>query len=171
MKTMTKMQPKSNGRATANIVTLDPSLKALVLDMPDHAPPLGFDPMADGFDWSDVLPDNYWSMELVQARTAALGGAPIYTPSHVTVQPVFDPTMAEKDRDMTPKLVMYFVENAPGLVLNKSRCELATELTGSRNPAYWARSLGPIALEVGILNGKAQIVFSPVTPNDDDLGF
>lgn len=139
----------------------------LIVDLPDDAPPLGFDPFSESFDWSEVLPDNYWAMESLQERATALGGWPVYTPSHVALQQVIDPT--DKDPDLSPKLVMYFKESAPALVLNKSRCQMLSAMTGTRNPALWAKRLTAVSLEVGVYNGKGQIIVT--RPDDTADGF
>lgn len=146
---------------------------ALEVDMPNNAAPLGVDPFSADFRWDDILVDNYWSMEGVQKRYDETGEWPTFTPKMVAVQPVFDPQEEESKRDMTPKLVLYFVENAPGLVFNKSRCQLASDLTGTSNPGLWASRLGRIQLRAGVLNKKAQIIFAQVSPahNDDDVTF
>ena len=126
------------------------------IDMPNPES-LGFDHTAASFDWAEVLPDNYWSMEGLEARRKSLGGWPVLTPDKVVVQAVYDPQDAEDKRDMSPKLVMYFTESAPALVLNKSRCQMLSDQTKTRNPTQWVGRLGQVVLESGIYNGKAQI--------------
>ena len=142
--------------------------ESFVIEMPDNSPALGFDPMADNFDWTDVLPDNYWSMEALSERKEALGGWPALTPDRMVLQPVYDPTDDEDKRDMSPKLVMYFKESSPALVFNKSRCQMASQYTGTRNPRLWAERLSMIELRNDIYNNKAQIVFEPIEPVKDD---
>lgn len=172
MANMTMTKAKNNGRATAPIVNLDPSKKALVLDMPLNAPPLGYDPTADGFSWQEIFPDNYWSNESLKERIAELdGNLPVYTAAYISVQPVFDPKTPEKDRDMKGKPVLYFEENVPGVVLNKSRCRLIADMLGVRDPNYWPYLLGKVALDVALLNGKEQIILARVENDDSDITF
>lgn len=142
---------------------------SFVISMPDNGPALGFDPMAETFDWTDVLPDNFFSMENLEERAKNMGGWPLYRPQRVELMPVYDPMDDEDKRDMSPKLVMYFAEipQGPGLVLNKSRCQMISEMSGTRNPRLWAEKLGPVVLECGLYNKKAQIVLtSPMPANE-----
>jgi hypothetical protein len=106
-------------------------------------------------------------MEGLEERKEALGGWPVLTPSHMALQPVFDPQDPEDKRDMSPKLVMYFKENSPALVFNKSRAQMASKFTGTRNPRYWVQNLPRIVLMTGIWNQKAQIVFELAPPDAD----
>lgn len=140
--------------------------ETFVIDIPNPQS-LGFDHTLPTFDWSEVLPDNYWSMEGLDARRQSLGGWPVLNPSHVSVQAVYDPQDAEDKRDMSPKLVMYFQESCPALVLNKSRCQQLSNLSGTRNPAQWVSRLGRVSLENSIYNGKAQICIMPVDDTAD----
>lgn len=136
------------------------------IDMPNPES-LGFDHTLPSFDWAEVLPDNYWNMEALEARRDSLGGWPVLTPAKVVVQPVYDPQDPEDKRDMSPKLVMYFEESCPALVLNKSRCQMLSNLTGTRNPAQWVNRLGLVNLETGLYNGKGQIIILPVDDTAD----
>jgi hypothetical protein len=148
---------KSNGK---ELVVRD----GFAVAMPDEAPALGFDPMADGFSWQDVYPSNYWSEDHIKAKKEALGGWPVLTPDYVALQPVVDPE--EKDPDLSPKIVLYFKEAGPALVFNKSRCELATKFAGTSDPRQWAKRLGPIVLMWGDYNKRLQLVFEPA-PHED----
>ena len=148
---------------TTDIVPIDGNRFAVA--MPDHAPALGFDPSDPAFTWRAVYPSNYWNMDELEERRRQLGGWPVLTPARVVVKPVYDP--AEFDgkepppEELRPKLVLEFVEAAPALVLNKSRCELLTDITGTPNPTRWAALLGPVELSVAVLNKKAQIAINP----------
>ena len=144
----------------------------LILEMPDGLA-LGFNPSLDNFDWSDVLPSNYWSLEALQEKFEDTGTYPVITPDYVKIQVITDPEKADDQQDLSPKLVLYFKEATPALVLNKSRCQLISKMTGTRNPAKWLSILkDPIQLEAGILNGKAQITFkvAEVKPVPDQAG-
>jgi len=152
-------------RTTKSTAVTVQSSVTFEIDMPNPEA-LGFDPTLPSFDWAEVLPDNYWSMESLTARRKSLRGWPVLTPAKVTVQAVFDPQDPEDKRDMSPKLVLYFEESSPALVLNKSRCQQLSDITRTRNPAQWVSKLGQVVLENGIYNGKAQICIMPV---DDRL--
>lgn len=137
--------------------------------MPDNAPALGFDPNAESFNWREVLPSNYWSMDELEERRQQLGGWPVLTPARIVIKPVYDP--AEYDgrpvpaEELAPKLVLEFIESSPALVMNKSRCEMASKITGTPNPAKWAALLPALVLSVGVYNRKAQIIFEPAPAN------
>lgn len=129
------------------------------VEMPAHIP-LGFNPNAEDFDWSEVYPANYWSLELLNEMKTAGKPDPVVTPHMVKFQPVYDPEHPPHMRDMRPKIVMYFKENVPALVMNKSRCQLASEMTGTRDPKQWVPALKlPIVLKKGEYNNRLQIVF------------
>lgn len=151
----------SNSIAT---VSYNPSMFAV--EMPDRAPVLGFDVNAENFNWRDIMPSNYWNMDELQERYDALGGWPVLTPARIVIKPVYDPSEWEgKDvpaSELTPKIVMEFVESAPALVFNKSRCDMATKATGTPDPRRWCELLGPVVLSVGVYNQKAQIIMQPV---------
>lgn len=137
--------------------------------MPDDGPALGFDPNAESFNWREVLPSNFWSMDELEERRQQLGGWPVLTPGRVVIKPVYDPAEFEgravPQEELAPKIVLEFAESCPALVMNKSRCELATKITGTPNPARWASLLPALVLSVGVYNRKAQIVFEPVPTN------
>lgn len=155
---------KDNGKALAAVPA------GFAVEMPDHAPALGFDPAAPGFSWREVMPSNYWSIDELEERKRQLGGWPVLTAARVVIKPVYDPAeydgKAPPAEELRPKIVLEFAESAPALVLNKSRCQQVTELTGTPNPALWAERLGAVALEVGLLNKRAQILLAPA-PDDD----
>ena len=136
-----------------------------IVDMPENAPALGFDPAAPAFNWREVLPSNYWSMDELEERRQQLGGWPVLTPARVVIKPVYDPAEYEGKEpppsELAPKIVIEFAEAAPALVMNKSRCEMASKITGTPNPAQWAAKLPRLVLSVGVYNRKAQIVFEP----------
>ena len=141
--------------------------QTFAVEMPDEAPVLGFDPNAESFSWRDVLPSNYWNLDILEEKVAALGGNPVVTPARVVIQPVIDPE--EKDPDLAPKIVMEFVENVPALVFNKTRCTLAQKLTGTQNPRLWAERLPTLELYAGAYREMAaamQILFRPVAAAD-----
>lgn len=138
-------------------------VQPFAVEMPDDAPALGFDPQAESFSWHDVLPANYWNLDLLEAKAAILGGNPVLTPARIVIKPVVDPE--EKDPDLTPKIVLEFAEGGPALVFNKTRCVLATKLTGTPNPRAWADALPPLELYAGAYREMAsamQILFRPV---------
>lgn len=144
-----------------NILTAE----TFVVAMPNDAAPLGFDPFNDGFTWHDVLPANYWNLDLLEEKATAMGGNPVVTPARIVIQTVVDPEVPEAQQDKTPKLVMEFVENVPSLVLNKTRCTLATKLAGTPNPAKWGELLPTLELYAGAYRDMAaalQILFRPV---------
>ncbi|MCA9923065.1 MAG: hypothetical protein KC421_11870 [Anaerolineales bacterium] len=147
------------------------------VDMPDNAPALGFDPAAPSFNWREVLPSNFWSMDELEERQQQLGGWPVLTPARVVIKPVYDPAEYEGKEpppsELVPKIVLEFAEASPALVMNKSRCEMATKITGTSNPAKWAAKLPRLVLINGVYNKKAQIVIEPApngeTADLDDL--
>lgn len=141
-----------------SVVAFDPT--KFKVDMPPNAPALGFDPAASFFSWQSVYPANFWNMDDLEKRKAQLGGWPVLTPSYVALQPVYDP--ADEHPDMSGKLVLYFREAAPALVLNKSRCQMCEEISGTPNPTQWAAALGRVMLSVGVYNRKAQIIIDSV---------
>lgn len=139
--------------------------QTFVVDMPLDGAALGFDPMAESFSWRDVLPSNYWNLDILEEKVEALGGNPVVTPARVVIKPVEDPEVPEAQQDKSPKIVLEFVENVPALVFNKTRCTLATKLTGTPNPARWAELLPPLELYAGAYRDMAaamQILFRPV---------
>jgi hypothetical protein len=146
--------------------SIKPAGAEFVVDMPDRAPALGFDPSDPAFTWRAVYPSNFWNLEELEERRKQLGGWPVLTPARVVIRPVFDPSDYDGKEPpaeaLKPKLVIEFAEAAPGLVLNKSRCEMLTRMTGSPNPQLWAARLGPVSLSVGVFGGKAQIIVEPV---------
>lgn len=142
------------------------------VDMPDNAPPLGFDPGAESFSWRDVLPSNYWNLDLLDEKIAALGGNPVLTPARIVIKPVEDPEVPEALQDLSPRIVMEFAESAPALVFNKTRCTLMARITGTQNPARWIGNLGELRLELYAgaardFSTAMQILFRPVTANGD----
>lgn len=143
--------------------------ETFVVEMPDSAPALGFDPNGEAFTWQDVLPSNYWNLDLLEEKVAALGGNPVVTPARVVIRPVVDPEVDEARQDLSPKIVLEFVENVPALVFNKTRCTLATKLTATPNPRLWAERLPPLELYAGAFREMAsamQILFRPVAADD-----
>lgn len=143
-------------------------VQTFVVDMPDNAPALGFDPMAESFSWRDVLPSNYWNLDLLEERVAILGGNPVVTPARIVIKVVEDPEVPEAQQDQSPKIVLEFVENVPALVFNKTRCTLATTMTGTPNPAKWAALMPPLELYAGAFREMAsamQILFRPTAGN------
>lgn len=148
---MTKLQPIDRF-----VVAIDPK-----------APPLGFDPHADNWNWQDVLPDNYFNRDNIKAKSEVLGGWPVFTPKRVLLASV--PNPEEKKPDLSPKLVLEFEETPMQLVLNKTRCSLAAKLTGTVNPRQWAEKLPQLELYVGVDDDWAtseQVLFraAPVAP-------
>lgn len=144
--------------------------ETFIVEMPDEAPALGFDPTAENFNWREVLPSNFWSMELLEEYQEQNGGWPSLTPARIVVKPVYDPSEFEgktvPQSELAPKIVLEFEESSPALVFNKSRCEMATKLTGTPNPARWAGLLPKLIVANGVFNKKAQIVIEAV-PNGD----
>lgn len=151
--------PPPNYQDGGNIMGNLTVREQFAVDMPNDAPPLGFDPMAQSFSWQEVYPDNFWNEENIKARKEALGGWPVLTPKRMVVRPVVDPE--EKVPDLSPRLVMEFEEAVPALVFNKSRCQIAAKYSGSSNPARWVEKLGRIVLMWGDWNKKPQLVFEP----------
>lgn len=148
-------------------------METFVVDMPLDGPALGFDPMAETFSWRDVLPSNYWNLDLLEEKATALGGNPVVTPARIVIKPVEDPELPEAAQDRSPKIVLEFVENVPALVFNKTRCTLATKLTGTPNPARWAEMLPPLELYAGAFREMAaavQILFRPTAGNGSAYG-
>lgn len=150
------------------VVPFDPNRFAL--EMPDNAPPIAFDIADPGFNWRQVMPSNYWNRDELKQRKQELGGWPIYTPARMVVKPVYDPSDYEENKPipphaLAPKLVMEFAEACPALVMNKSRCEMATALTGTSDPRQWINKLGPVALSVGEYNYKIQIIIERAPQN------
>lgn len=139
--------------------------EGLIIEMPENMA-LGFNPAADDFDWIHVLPSNYWSLELVKERKEVTGQWPVVTPAYVKLQPVYDPEVPEGMRDLRPKIVLYFKENVPALVMNKSRCQLASKMTGYRNPGLWAANMPVLTLKKGDFNDRVQVVFEPAPPHE-----
>lgn len=152
----------SNSVAT---VSYDPTRFAL--EMPDRAPAMGFDVNAETFNWRDVMPSNYFNMDDVMERKDRLGGWPVFTPARIVIKPVYDPSEWDGKEipasELIPKVVMEFEEHGPALVFNRTRCEQATEATGTPDPRRWAELIGPVSLVVGVFNKKAQIGIVPVT--------
>lgn len=139
-------------------------VETFAIDMPAGAE-LGFDPDSTAFSWRDVLPSNYWNLDLLEEKAAALGGNPVVTPKRIVIKPVEDPEVPEAMQDKSPKIVLEFVENVPALVFNKTRCMLATRMTGTPNPALWAERLPQLELYAGAYRDMAaavQILFLPV---------
>lgn len=140
------------------------------VDMPHNAPALGFDWTAATFSWRDVMPSNYWNLDLLDEKIADLGGNPIVTPRQIVIQPVLDPERDEKQQDLKPKIVLYFHENVPALVFNVTRCNLAARITGTRNPALWAARLPKLELYPGAEREFAaamQILFRPAPATEE----
>lgn len=147
--------------------------QTFVVDMPNEAPPLGFDPSLDGFTWRDVLPQNYMNLDWLEEKAQQLGGNPVFTPARILIQPVIDPE--DKTPDLTPKLVMEFTERVPALVLNRTRCTILTKLAGMPNPARWLDNLAGIPLEIyaGLdkdFSAAMQILFRPVAGKGNGSG-
>lgn len=155
------MAKKGNGNDNGSTALAS----TFIVDMPLNGPALGFDPYAESFTWHDVLPSNYWNLDLLEEKATALGGNPIVTPARVRIQPVVDPDVPEGQQDLSPKIVLEFAENVPALVFNKTRCTLATKITGTANPARWAELLPQVELYAGAYRDMAaamQILFRPV---------
>lgn len=137
-------------------------VESFAVEMPETSPALGFNPELPSFNWREVLPSNYWSMDELEERKEQLGGWPVLTPAKVVIKPVYDPAEYEGKEpplsELTPKIVLEFAEASPALVMNKSRCEMATKITGTPNPTQWASKLGKVVLSVGVYNRKGQII-------------
>lgn len=125
------------------------------VEMPAEALPLGFDTDAEKFSWMDVYPSNYWTVEALLGRIELLGGNPVYTPAEIRLQAVIDPE--DRDPDLSPKLVMYFDENVPALVLNRTRCAILTRATGTPDPRRWVALCHQVELSVGVARDYSQI--------------
>lgn len=149
---------------STSVTVYDP--ERFVVAMPDNAPALGFDINSDTFNWRDVMPSNYFSMEELQEMYNLVGGWPVYTPARIVIKPVYDPSEFDgkpvPQSELMPKIVMEFEESAPALVFNKSRCDMATKATGTPDPRRWCELLGPVVLSVGVYNQKAQIIMQPM---------
>jgi hypothetical protein len=135
-----------------------------VVEMPDQAPALGFDPSLESFSWQEIYPDNYWNEENCKARREALGGWPVLKPARVVIRPVIDPE--DKEPDLSPRIVMEFEGSGPALVFNKSRCQMAAAIARTPNPAKWAERLGHIVLFWGDFNKRLQLCID-AAPDED----
>jgi hypothetical protein len=144
--------------------------QSFIVAMPDSAPPLGFDPEAETFNWREVYPSNYLSMDELEEHKKLRGGWPVLMPGRVVIKPVYDPAEYEgkevPPEELAPKVVLEWQESFPALVFNKSRCEMATQITGTPNPRKWVQLLGPLVLSVGVYNKKAQVIIEPAPTND-----
>lgn len=133
------------------------------------APPLGFDPFAPDFDYTVIYPQKYINQDWMDEWLQMTGGNPVATVSRILVKRVPNPEKGETElSNIPPDLVIEFSEaNIPALVMNKTRCSLATKLTGSRNPAAWAKALQGVKLELYLgvnrdFSQGQQVLFRPI---------
>lgn len=139
---------------------VDPN--TFMMKMPNAAPPVKFDINDPLFNWRMILTSNYWNMDALDEKKREMGGWPVFTPLRMVVKPVYDPSDYDENEPippeaLIPRLVMEFAEAVPGVVMNKSRCEMVSNLTGTPDPRRWVERLGPVVLLNGIYNKKAQI--------------
>ena len=150
---------------------------AFAVNLPDNAPIIGIDlhDMNQVLSWRDIMPSNYWSLDLLEEKVESLGGNPVLTPKEISFETILDPELPDDSpkQDLSPKIVLRFVEPSPALAFNKSRCMIATEITGTPDPRLWADRLPRIELYEGVyrkLSNSLQVLFrrAPVenTPTD-----
>lgn len=120
------------------------------VDLADNAPALAVDPFSETFSWQDIYQDNYWNTENLPARREALGGWPVVTVSHVSIEQVqSDPE--RPDPNKAPDIVLAFNEYNLRLVCNKTRAKMIAQIAGTPNPALWPDALPPLELYVGVI--------------------
>ena len=132
------------------------------IDVPANAPK----PPAWMFDENasidDALPSKFFSMESLNEwlrdRNAQ---SRVLTTRAITCELMYDPSKGEGEASGEWKPVLWFNEVETGLVINKTRGQHLKQLSGSTLLKAWG-SIGQIALEVGVFNGKAQIGIAPI---------
>lgn len=126
------------------------------LEVPENAPALTVDPSNEALSFDDLFPENFFSMESLQAwlserkaesRLLGVVGA--------SMELLYDPS-TEKPSDGRWLPCLSFRETPTKLVINKTRANQLRKLTGSPLLADWAK-VGAISIAPGIDNGKAQI--------------
>jgi hypothetical protein len=153
----------SNAKPTNQTKALTVANFAPLVEVADNAPKPKVDFYNPHLSFEDVLPENFFSMDSLQARLDARGGAEslILTIAKVSMELLFDASKGETAKDGEWKPVVWFEETETGLVINKTRGQQLTRLAGSPLLAAWER-IGRVAIKPGIGNGKAQIVIGPV---------
>ena len=143
--------------------------KTFIVDMPNEAPPMSIDLYSDSLSWMDLLPSNYWNIDLANAKRDLLGGWPVLTVQSVIIKPVLDPELPDTKQDYSPKIVINFGPNQPELVCNKTRCKQIQEMTKTISPRRWGTLLAgkQVELYVGIERDMSRseqllIRFAPV---------
>lgn len=153
-----------NGSKALTVVDFGPTV-----EVPEKAPPLQVDVTNPLLSLDDVLPDNFISMEGLEAWLKERGAeSRILTVIGVSMELLYDPQKGEKPADGEWKPCLSFAETASKLVINKTRGAQLTALARSRLLAAWAQ-VGQIAIRPGIANGKAQVVIDPVPDEGVDI--
>ena len=127
---------------------------APTLDVPDKAPPPSFDLTNPDLTFVDLFPENFYSLEGLQAITDEMGGPLVLTVASASIEYIYNPEKGEDSGQWKP--VLSFAEATTKLVLNKTRARVVMQLAGSPLIRNW-HNIGSIAIKPGIVDGKAQI--------------
>lgn len=126
------------------------------LDVPENAPPLPVDVQSEALSFDDLFPENFFSMEALQAWLNERGAeSRLLGVTGASIELLFDPS-SEKPADGRWLPCLSFKETSTKLVVNKTRANQLRKLTGSPLMKDWAK-VGAISIYAGIDNGKAQI--------------
>ena len=131
------------------------------------APPSAmFNPNAS---FDDAFPEQYFSKaslaEWLRERSAQ---ERILTIDAITWELLYDPSKNEKPENGEWRPVLWFMEVATGLVLNKTRGEHMKIITNSPLLRNWGKKGLRIAISTGDFNGHSQIGISYAPDPDPD---
>jgi hypothetical protein len=133
---------------------------APTMEIPMEAPKPGFDLGNPDLSIIDLFPENFFSMDGLQAILDVEAGHSVaLTVAACHIEYVFDPAKGEASGEWKP--VLSFEETGTKLILNKTRAQVAQQLTGSPLVRAWA-GLGQISIRPGIKDGHAQILLEPL---------
>ena len=135
--------------------------------VPNNAPTPHFDPFDPELRISDVLVENYFNIENVQAAIKANDGIPpVFAFERVYSDFVYNPETGVQSGDW--KLVVEFQATPTQLVLNRTRSSLLIQAAGTDKLAEINDRLRgtPFALDVQVMNGHQQVVLIFATPVD-----
>lgn len=137
-----------------------PNPIAPMLEVPAEAPKPAFDLDNPDLSIMDVFPENFFSMEGLQAiLDTEAAHSLLLTVTACTMEYIYDPAKGEAYGEWKP--VLTFDEVGSKLVLNKTRAKSAADMCGSALVRDWAR-LGKVYIRPGIKDGNAQILLEPV---------
>lgn len=158
-----KHQTNANTRNLPAVANFGPTL-----EVPNEAPALKIDVTNPDLTFDDVLPRNYFSMERLEEWLAERGAeSRILTVTGISIEYIYDPKKGKDSGEWKP--CFSFEETETLLAINSSRGQQLKEMTHSPFIRDWTK-IGQVAIKPGVLNGKAQIMFTSIPGQSNGNG-